>query len=88
MRYWVYEFWGCPRTGDYQQIMYEETPGEVALREHPGSPTLMDCFVRESVDDVAMVVCFRWVAGGTPSSVASAILSAAGLPSSNGRMDS
>ena len=35
--------------------MYEGTPGEVALRERPDSLTLMDCFVRESVDDVARV---------------------------------
>ncbi|MBW8697959.1 hypothetical protein MBT84_00100 [Streptomyces sp. MBT84] len=88
MRYWVYEFFGCPHSGDHPQITYEGAPGEVALRERPGSLTLMDCFVRESVDDVAMVARFRWVAGGTPSSIAPAMLSAAGLPSSTGRVDS
>ncbi|MFE9127322.1 hypothetical protein ACFYOF_18210 [Streptomyces sp. NPDC007148] len=68
--------------------MFEATPGEVALRERPGKPTLMDCFVCESLDDVARVARFRWVAGGTPSSIAQAILSAAGLPSTTGRVDS
>ncbi|GAA3048547.1 hypothetical protein [Streptomyces glomeratus] len=85
MSHWVYEFLGCPDTGDYQQIMDEAEPGDVVFRERPDGLGILDGFVRESVDDVMMVARFRWVASGDPSTVAPAVTEAAvGLPPSAG----
>ncbi|MET8538753.1 hypothetical protein ACFRCW_43805 [Streptomyces sp. NPDC056653] len=79
MGHWVYEFSGCPDSGDYQQIADDEEPGNVVLRERPGGLAIVDGFVRESVDDMMMVTRFRWVACGDPPAVASAVLQASGL---------
>ncbi|MEU9398047.1 hypothetical protein AB0D86_49795 [Streptomyces sp. NPDC048324] len=83
MGHWVYEFSGCPDAVDHQQIAVEDEPGDVVLREHPGSQSAVDGFVRESVDELMMVARFRWVASGDPPAVASAMLQAS-RPSSPG----
>ncbi|GAB2463548.1 hypothetical protein [Streptomyces incanus] len=80
MGHWVYEFSGCPDSGDFQQIADDEELGEVVLRERPGGLGIVDGFVRESVDDMMMVARFRWVTSGDPSTVAPAVLQASGLP--------
>ncbi|MFE1406160.1 hypothetical protein ACFW5D_21340 [Streptomyces sp. NPDC058770] len=80
MGHWVYEFSGCPDSGDYRQIAEDEEPGDVVLRERLGGLGIVDGFVRESVDDLMMVARFRWVVGGDPSAVAPALLQRSGLP--------
>jgi hypothetical protein len=76
MSHWVYEFSGCPASGDYQQIADDQVPGDVVLRERPDGLGVLDGFVRESVDDMMMVARFRWVASGDRSMVAPAVLQA------------
>ncbi|OIJ95742.1 hypothetical protein BIV25_20045 [Streptomyces sp. MUSC 14] len=76
----MYEFSGCPDSGDYQQIADDEEPGDVVLRERPCGLRIVDGFVRESVDDMMMVARFRWVVSGDPSAVATAVLQASGRP--------
>ncbi|PWI04746.1 hypothetical protein DIZ27_43450 [Streptomyces sp. NWU339] len=78
MGHWVYEFTGCPDSGDYQQIADADEPGEVVLRERPRGLGIVDGFVRESVDDLLRVARFRWVTSGDPSTVAPAVLQASG----------
>ncbi|POX40382.1 hypothetical protein [Streptomyces sp. Ru72] len=78
MGHWVYEFVGCPDTGNYQQIANEEEPGEVIFRERPGGLGIVEGFVRDNVDELMMVARFRWVAGGDPSTVAPMVLEAVG----------
>lgn len=80
MDHWVYEFSGCPDSGDYQQIADEDEPGDVVLRERLGGLGIVDGFVRESVDNLMMVARLRWVAGGDPSAVGPAVLQASGCP--------
>ncbi|MFD5586680.1 hypothetical protein ACFWII_23145 [Streptomyces sp. NPDC127063] len=85
MTHWVYEFSGCPDTDAYQQFANEAEPGEILFRHRPGSPGIMDGFVRESVDDLMMVARFRWVASGEPSTVGPAGVGEAGArPNSPG----
>src|SRR5262245_33452706 len=79
MGHWVYEFSGYPDMGCYQQIANEMEPGEVVVCERVGCPGIVDGFVRESIDDVMMVVHFRWVASGDPSTVMPEVLRACGL---------
>jgi hypothetical protein len=79
MGHWMYEFSGCPDSGDYQQIAHDEEPGDVVLRKRPSGLGIVDGFVRESIDDLMMVTRFRWVASGDPSTVAPAVLQASGL---------
>ncbi|WP_146067889.1 hypothetical protein [Streptomyces sp. Ru72] len=74
----MYEFVGCPNTGDHQQIADEDEPGEVVFRERPGGLGIIDGFVHDSVDEVMIMARFRWVAGGDPSTVAPRVLEAAG----------
>ncbi|WP_424862843.1 hypothetical protein [Streptomyces sp. MMS24-I29] len=74
MGHWVYEFSGCPDSGDYQQIADDAEPGDVVLRERRGGLGTVDAFVRENVDGMMMVARFRWVASGDPSVVAPAVL--------------
>ncbi|MGW2697771.1 hypothetical protein [Streptomyces sp. NPDC001296] len=90
MGHWVYEFVGCPDTGNFQQIADEEEPGEVIFRERPGGLGIVDGFVWESVDELMMVARFRWVVGGHPSMVAPMVLEAAGeqLPPAAGEAGS
>lgn len=90
MGHWVYEFLGCPDTGDHQQIANEEEPGEVVFHERPGGLGIMDGFVRESVDELMMVARFRWATSGDPSTVAPVVLEAAAerLPPSVGEAGS
>ncbi|MFF9318095.1 hypothetical protein ACF1BP_36435 [Streptomyces sp. NPDC014735] len=80
MGHWVYEFSGCPDSGDYRQIADDEEPGDVVLRKRLGGLGIVDGFVRESVDDLMMVARFRWVVGGDASAVAPALLQASGVP--------
>ncbi|MFJ4806781.1 hypothetical protein [Streptomyces murinus] len=80
MGHWVYEFSGCPDSGDFRQIADDEEPGDVVLRERPGGLGIVDGFVRERVDDVMMVARFWWVASGDASVVAPAVLQASGSP--------
>ncbi|WP_146229152.1 hypothetical protein [Streptomyces sp. NWU339] len=86
MGHWVYEFTGCPDSGDYRQIADDEAPGAVVLRERPSGLGIVDGFVRESVDDLLRVARFRWVTGGDPSTVAPAVLQVSG-PSPLARRD-
>ncbi|MFF2205644.1 hypothetical protein [Streptomyces sp. NPDC058145] len=80
MGHWVYELSGCPDSGDHQQIADDQEPGDVVLRKRPGNPSVVDGFVRESIDDIMMIARFRWVACGDPSAVASGVLQASELP--------
>jgi hypothetical protein len=81
MGHWVYEFSGCPDTGDYQQTAAEDEPGDVVVHVRPGGLAIVDGFVRDRVDDMMMVARFRWVASGDPPTVVSALLRAyEGLP--------
>ncbi|MBL3671565.1 hypothetical protein JL475_37990 [Streptomyces sp. M2CJ-2] len=75
---WVYEFTGCPDSGDCQQIADDDEPGDVVLRERPSGLGIVDGYVRESVDDLMRVARFRWVAGGDPATVAPAVLQVSG----------
>lgn len=79
MGHWVYEFSGCPDTGRFQQIADAVEPGEVMVRERAGGLSIVDGFVRESVDNVMMVAHFRWVTSGNPSTVTPELLRASGL---------
>ncbi|MEU1695592.1 hypothetical protein [Streptomyces hirsutus] len=79
MGHWVYEFTGCPDSGDYQQIVDADEPGDVVLRERPRGLGIVDGFVRESVDDLMRVARFQWVTSGDPSTVAPAVLQVSGL---------
>ncbi|WP_406430179.1 hypothetical protein OHB00_00675 [Streptomyces sp. NBC_00631] len=76
MGHWVYEFSGCPDTGDYRQIAQDDEPGEVVLRERADVPSSVDGYVRDSIDDLILVARYRWVAGGHPSTVALQVLKA------------
>ncbi|MFF4963178.1 hypothetical protein [Streptomyces sp. NPDC001222] len=78
MNHWVYEFSGCPDSGDYQQLANEAEPGEILFRHCSGGLGIVDGFVRESIDDLTMVARFRWVASGDPSTVGPAVLRQAG----------
>ncbi|MCW7946707.1 hypothetical protein AAW14_33190 [Streptomyces hygroscopicus] len=71
---WVYEFAGCPETGDFQQIASEGEPGEVVFHGRPGSPGIVYGYVRDSIDHTMMVARYRWVASGDPTTVAPAVL--------------
>jgi hypothetical protein len=76
MGHWVYEFSGCPDTGDYRQTAIDDEPGHVVLRARPGGLGVVDGFVRESVDELMLVARLRWVASGDSPAAASALLQA------------